>query len=110
MSDRLTQMKQWLNRLGYRDYSLVAASEDASFRSYLRLQTGDESLIVMDAPPERESCDSFIAVAQKLRDAGLNAPEVFYKLPKADAIFGGPKSEHISSFLSRRKNVFLSNG
>jgi len=30
----------------------------------------------MDAPPQLEPCDQFIAIAQKLRDAGLSAPEV----------------------------------
>ena len=30
----------------------------------------------MDAPPDKEPCDSFILVAHKLRTAGLSAPEV----------------------------------
>lgn len=76
MSDRATQLNHWLDQLGYRDYRLSSASEDASFRSYLRLQTAAESLIIMDAPPEKEPCNQFIAVAQKLRDAGLSAPEI----------------------------------
>jgi aminoglycoside/choline kinase family phosphotransferase len=76
MSDRKAQLDQWLSGLGYRDFSLSPASEDASFRSYLRLQTASESWVVMDAPPDREPCDQFILVAKKLRDAGLNAPEI----------------------------------
>ena len=76
MSDRTNALHQWLAQLGYRDYRLTPASEDASFRSYLRLETGTESLIVMDAPPEHEPCDRFIAVAGMLRDAGLSAPEI----------------------------------
>jgi aminoglycoside/choline kinase family phosphotransferase len=76
MSDRATQLNHWLDQLGYRDYRLSPASKDASFRSYLRLETATESLIVMDAPPEKEPCDQFIAVARKLRDAGLSAPEI----------------------------------
>jgi aminoglycoside/choline kinase family phosphotransferase len=36
----------------------------------------DQSWIVMDAPPDREPCDRFIAIANKLRDAKLSAPEV----------------------------------
>lgn len=76
MSDRSTRLKRWLDQLGYQDYSLDRASEDASFRSYFRLQTGRESLIVMDAPPDKESCEPFIKVAKKLRGAGLNAPEI----------------------------------
>jgi len=76
MSDRSTQLNRWLVQLGYQDFRLSPASEDASFRSYLRLETAAESLIIMDAPPDREPCDQFIAVARKLRDAGLNAPEI----------------------------------
>jgi aminoglycoside/choline kinase family phosphotransferase len=76
MHDRSTLLKQWLEQLGYRDYRLSPASEDASFRSYLRLECGAGSYIVMDAPPQQEPCDQFIAVAHKLRDAGLNAPEI----------------------------------
>jgi aminoglycoside/choline kinase family phosphotransferase len=76
MNDRSTRLKHWLDQLGYRDYSLSPASEDASFRSYLRLEARDGSRIVMDAPPDKESCGPFIAVAQKLRDADLNAPAI----------------------------------
>jgi aminoglycoside/choline kinase family phosphotransferase len=81
MSDRTTQLNQWLDQLGYRNYRLSPASEDASFRSYLRLETAAESLIVMDAPPAKEPCDQFIAVAQKLREAGLSAPEIIARNP-----------------------------
>jgi hypothetical protein len=76
MPDRSTLLNQWLEQLGYRDYRLSAASEDASFRSYLRLECGADSFVVMDAPPQQEPCDRFIAIAHKLRDAGLNAPEI----------------------------------
>jgi len=76
MSDRLQQMAQWLNSLGYHNYTLTCASEDASFRSYQRLEQGGNSWIVMDAPPAKEPCDRFIEIAAKLRQAGLSAPEV----------------------------------
>ena len=69
-------MTNWLDNLGYRDYTLSIASEDASFRSYYRVQGGTDSWILMDAPPEKEPCDRFIAVANKLRQAKLSAPEI----------------------------------
>jgi len=76
MSDRLQLMDRWLNGLGYCNYTLTSASEDASFRSYQRLQQGENSWIVMNAPPDKEPCDRFIEIATKLRQAGLSAPEV----------------------------------
>ncbi len=69
-------MTDWLDNLGYRDYTLSIASEDASFRSYYRVQSGSDSWILMDAPPEKEPCDQFITVANKLHGAKLSAPEI----------------------------------
>jgi hypothetical protein len=76
MNDRSQLLDRWLQHSGYRNYRLQRASEDASFRSYLRLESAGQSMIVMDAPPEHEPCDRFIAVANKLRAAGLNAPQI----------------------------------
>lgn len=72
-------MKLWLDSLGYCDYSLQAASEDASFRRYFRLMLGSQSWIVMDAPPEKESCNEFIDIANRLSEAGLNAPLIVHQ-------------------------------
>jgi N-acetylmuramate 1-kinase len=60
--------------------SLRTASADASFRRYLRVdsastQTG-ASLIIMDAPPDKENCKPFVHVARLMADAELKAPEV----------------------------------
>ena len=79
MTVRSEQMKTWLDSLGYRDYNLTPASEDASFRSYHRLQIDGKSFIVMDAPPEQEPCHQFIKVAEKLRVVRLSAPEIIEK-------------------------------
>lgn len=76
MSDRSDLLQRWLEHCGYRDYRLARASEDASFRSYLRLEHDGQTLIVMDAPPEQEPCDRFIDVAGRLRACGLSAPEI----------------------------------
>ena len=69
-------MIDWLENLGYRDYTLSIASEDASFRSYYRVKCDTGSWILMDAPPDKEPCDPFIVVAGKLRRARLSAPKI----------------------------------
>lgn len=79
MTNRIQQMKAWLDGLGYKNYALDMASEDASFRSYYRLQQGKESWIVMDAPPEKESCDAFVKVARKLTNISLSAPQILHE-------------------------------
>ena len=52
------------------------ASADASFRRYLRLRSGLQSFIVMDAPPEQEDCMTFLRVATYLEAMQLNAPRI----------------------------------
>lgn len=56
---------------------LQAVTGDASFRRYFRAAVGPQSYILMDAPPEQESCAPFVAVAGKYLKAGLNVPKVF---------------------------------
>jgi len=55
---------------------LVSASSDASFRSYWRTLGAAPERIVMDAPPEREDIGPWLAIAERLQRAGLNAPRV----------------------------------
>ncbi|MDZ4104364.1 MAG: phosphotransferase [Hydrogenophaga sp.] len=71
----------WLHpltdRLGLLPDTLRAASADASFRRYLRVDAqAGHSLIVMDAPPAHENCQPFVHVATLMREAGLLVPEV----------------------------------
>ncbi len=57
--------------------SVRAASADASFRRYFRVDTGaGGSCIVMDAPPDKENCQPFVTVAGLMAAAGLRVPEV----------------------------------
>lgn len=78
--DRLTELERWIAaRRPGRDFVLAPASADASFRRYFRVSfagAGADSLIAMDAPPEKEDCRPFVHVAQLLAEAGLNAPRV----------------------------------
>lgn len=79
--DRQSQLTAWLNGVINQEFTLTTASADASFRRYFRVHLpetfqGAHTLIAMDAPPPQEDCAPFVKIAQLLRDAGLNAPQV----------------------------------
>lgn len=58
--------------------SIVAASADASFRSYWRVTTPDGvTRIAMDAPPGKEDIAPWLEIGMRLRNAGLHTPQVF---------------------------------
>jgi len=74
---RLAALKSWVEGIdALAGATLTPASGDASFRRYFRLQRGDHSFIVMDAPPPQEDCLPFIRVAGYLEAMGINAPRV----------------------------------
>lgn len=57
--------------------TLRPASADASFRRYLRLdRSAGGSLIVMDAPPDKENCTPFVQVQSLMQQSGLNVPAI----------------------------------
>jgi len=77
MSERLKQLETWLTSvLDAPIISLKSASEDASFRRYFRVVTAQNSYIVMDAPPLKESVSQFIYIDDVLRGAKVHAPEI----------------------------------
>ncbi|HEX8513824.1 MAG TPA: phosphotransferase, partial [Allosphingosinicella sp.] len=47
---------------------------DASFRRYFRVHRGDETAVLMDAPPEHEDLGPFLTVAGHLLDRGFCPP------------------------------------
>jgi aminoglycoside/choline kinase family phosphotransferase len=61
---------------GMKQVRLVPVSGDASFRRYFRFQMDNRSIILMDAPPEKENSAPFIDIADRLRSAGLKAPGI----------------------------------
>ncbi|NOX90927.1 MAG: phosphotransferase [Gammaproteobacteria bacterium] len=97
MAARLDVLTTWVNEVLRSatgntsqpvDFQLAPASEDASFRRYFRV-TGSavagcfdgvgESLIVMDAPPDKEDSHPFVIISGLLTAAGLGVPQVFAK-------------------------------
>ena len=83
-SDRQQAFDRWIvalqSRFGLHLNSLRLASADASFRRYLRLEsthsTYGPSLIVMDAPPDKEDSAPFVKVAGLMHKAGIHCPQV----------------------------------
>jgi aminoglycoside/choline kinase family phosphotransferase len=75
MSERLDRARQWVqNILGVQSVDLQPASADASFRRYFRFSAEGSSLILMDAPTDREDCRPYIAVSELLEHAGIHVP------------------------------------
>lgn len=80
--DWLVQSATRLSAIGWRldPKTLRPASSDASFRRYFRCdgqRLGQQgTLILMDAPPDKESMSPFIAVASLMAKAGLSVPQV----------------------------------
>lgn len=79
-AQRRDAFERWLAGMGARHglqpATLAPASEDASFRRYLRLAGTGGTFIVMDAPPPQEDVRPFIKVANLLAAAGLNGARV----------------------------------
>jgi N-acetylmuramate 1-kinase len=81
-NDRQTALHAFVQTsLRDRSFTLSRASEDASFRSYWRIQAdaagAPSSWILMDAPPDKESLHTWLDIDMRLRKAGLHAPEIF---------------------------------
>lgn len=77
MDIRLQNATHWVRQFsGLEHAKLVPVFGDASFRRYFRIHTDRHNLIVMDAPPEKETCLPFVALAQHWRSEGIRVPEV----------------------------------
>lgn len=77
MPDRSQQLLSWLAQALPTDTpSVQPVSGDASFRRYFRTQHQGKSYIIMDAPPDKEDCTSFIAIARHWREHGVQVPEL----------------------------------
>lgn len=55
---------------------IVAVSGDASFRRYFRGFTATTSVVLVDAPPDKENSHPFIEVDRRLLAAGVRVPQV----------------------------------
>lgn len=83
---RFTQLTEWLATLTATPtlpQTLRAASSDASFRRYFRVDTpAGGTAIVMDAPPPQEDVRPFIHVAEIFGQTGVTVPQVLAADPE----------------------------
>lgn len=90
MSARFEALRQWLaNRhaIDINDIVLDKVADDAGFRRYYRWAfpspsargetATPSSMILMDAPPEKEGSRNFIDIALRWRQSGLPVPEIY---------------------------------
>ena len=84
MDTRLRQLSHWASAqflpagqatLSVADF--VSVSDDASFRRYFRCPKLDQAIVFMDAPPDKEPLQDFLAIGNALSAAGVPAPEFF---------------------------------
>ena len=61
---------------GWQGAEILPLAGDASFRRYFRVVRGDETAVLMDAPPPHEDPRPFVAVAEWLASVGLSAPQI----------------------------------
>ena len=80
--DRKELLQIWIKECIGEDFILNDASADASFRKYYRVKTSEKSLILMDAPPDKESISDYLKIGVEMVNQGINAPKVFYKNQK----------------------------
>ncbi len=74
--NRAAAVTAFLAAAGWGDARREPLAGDASFRRYVRLRRGGETAMLMDAPPPEEDVRPFAAVAARLRELDLSAPQV----------------------------------
>ena len=79
MTGRGELIRSWLRDMLHSAGSLeiTQASEDASFRRYLRVRAGGSDYIVMDAPSGRPGLEAWTDVRERLSGVGLTVPELY---------------------------------
>ena len=78
MQTRQNELNNWLKSLlGEMPFTITPLAGDASFRRYFRLQYGEFTRVIMDAPPDKESIVSFLDIGRQLAENSLHTPRVY---------------------------------
>ncbi|MDE0153746.1 MAG: phosphotransferase [Gammaproteobacteria bacterium] len=74
---RQEHLRGWVRQiLQNPELELRQVAGDASFRRYFRVHGADRTWIAMDAPPENEPLQTFLAVNAHLQKAGVHVPDI----------------------------------
>lgn len=76
MTDLPDGADTFLADAGWGDAQALALTGDASFRRYWRLARGEETALLMHAPPPEEDIRPFVRADRWLCDQGLRAPHI----------------------------------
>jgi aminoglycoside/choline kinase family phosphotransferase len=66
----------FLDTAGWAGCDVEPLAGDASFRRYFRVRRGDDSAMLMDAPPPNENPEPFLRAAKWLQANGMRAPRI----------------------------------
>ncbi|MCY7296197.1 aminoglycoside phosphotransferase family protein [Alteromonas sp. a30] len=76
-AERETQLIHWLQTLSnFQPDNFHMISGDASFRRYFRCYSNGSAFIAVDAPPQTEKNQAFVALAKAYHAKGVAVPEV----------------------------------
>lgn len=77
MTMRNDALVSWLEKsCDLHNFQLTPLDGDASLRHYFRVRLPNQTYILMDAPPDKEDCHSFVAVAQSFAKSGVLVPQI----------------------------------
>lgn len=94
-------IKQWLDGLGYENYTLETMKADASSRKYYRVDLGDQTYVVMDASLDKESIYPFIDISVRLLKENIEVPRILSQnLQEGFLLLTDVGSQHLADMLS----------
>ncbi len=77
VTSRFDVMLSWVSSQLECEFEVSVLAKDASYRCYYRVTWGDQSRVIMDAPPEKEKIDAFVIIDKALNAVNVMVPEIY---------------------------------
>lgn len=77
MDRRAIERENWLTEVFGSNFHAVPLAGDASFRRYFRVEAASTNYVLMDAPPEHEDVQPFLAVRSWFEGTGIRVSKLF---------------------------------